>query len=72
MVSLMRPLNCPHLFFNPSLTYFNGGRNPEVIAAIRKAGVPISEEITHFNSRGEVDNVILRDPGGYGFFVFND
>lgn len=72
IVTWMRPNRCPHLFFNPSLTYFNSGRNPEVIAAIRAAGVPIAEEITVFNESGEVDNVILRDPGGYGFFVFND
>ena len=64
--------SCPHLFFNPSLTYFNSGRNPEVIAGIRAAGIPISEEITIFNKEGRVDNIIIRDPGGYGFFLFND
>ncbi|MEL7002015.1 MAG: hypothetical protein AAFN93_04675 [Bacteroidota bacterium] len=72
VVSLMKPMSCPHLFFNPSLTYFNGGNNLEVIENIRKAGIPIAEGITHFNKEGIVDNVILRDPGGYGFFVFND
>lgn len=73
MVSIMKPLMCPHLFFNPSLTYFNGkANNPKVIANIRKLKIPITEEITHFNDRGEVDNVIIRDPGGYGFFIFND
>jgi len=71
-VSVMKPLNCPHLFFNPSLTYFNGGQNLPVIEKIRKAGIPISEEITYFNKQGIVDNIIIRDPGGYGFFVFND
>ena len=71
-VSFMKPNMCPHLFFNPSLTYFNSGKNPEVIAKIRAAGVPITEEITVFNKEGIVDNVILRDPGGYGFFIFND
>lgn len=71
-VSLMRPLSCPHLFFSPSLTYFNGGRNLQVIEEIRAAGVAIAEEVTVFNDEGVVDNVILQDPGGYGIFVFND
>ena len=44
---------CPHLFFNPSLTYFNGKEgNPKVITAVRDAGIPITEEITHFNREG--------------------
>jgi len=73
LVSVMAPLNCPHLFFDPSLTYFNGKEgNPKVIANVRKAGIPIAEEITHFNKEGIVDNIIVRDPGGIGFFVFND
>ena len=72
-VSIMAPLNCPHLFFNPSLTYFNGKEgNPIVIANVRKAGIPITEEITQFNKEGIVDNIIVRDPGGLGFFLFND
>lgn len=71
-ISLMQPNTCPHLFFNPSLTYFNSGKNPEVIAKVRELGIPITEEITVFNKEGKVDNIILRDPGGFGFFVFND
>ncbi|MEL7123082.1 MAG: hypothetical protein AAFO07_26770 [Bacteroidota bacterium] len=71
-ISIMNPMSCPHLFFNPSLTYFNGGNNLENIAKIRKQGISITEEITIFNKEGIVDNVIVRDPGGYGFFVFND
>lgn len=72
-VNIMKPFVCPHLFFNPSLTYFNGKENnPKVIAAIRKSGVAITEEITHFNKEGIVDNIIIRDPGGLGFFIFND
>ena len=71
-VSLMKPLNCPHLFFNPSLTYFNGENNLAIIKKIREVNIPITEEITHFNETGVVDNVIVRDPGGFGFFVFND
>jgi len=70
--SFMKPNSCPHLFFNPSLTYFNSGKNPEVIAKIRELNIPITEEITAFNKEGIVDNIIIRDPGGLGFFVFND
>lgn len=72
-VNIMKPFLCPHLFFNPSLTYFNGKENnPKVIADIRKSGVAITEEITHFNKEGIVDNIIIRDPGGLGLFIFND
>ncbi|MCB9670280.1 MAG: hypothetical protein H6734_12460 [Alphaproteobacteria bacterium] len=71
-ISVMGPNMCPHLFPNPGLTYFNSGKNLEVVAALREAGVPLAEEITLFNERGEVDNVVLVDPGGLGFFVFND
>ena len=72
IVSLMKPNNCPHLFFNPSLTCFNGAANPDIIQKIRDLDIPITEEITQFNKQGLVDKLILRDPGGYGFFVFND
>jgi len=71
-VSLMKPNACPHLFFNPSLTYFNGKTNPKIISKVRALDIPIAEEITHFNSEGEVDNIIIRDPGGLGFFLFSD
>lgn len=71
-VSLMKPLSCPHLFFNPSLTYFNGKNNLSIIAKLRGIGVPFSEEITIFNKNGLVDNVVIRDPGGIGFFIFSD
>ena len=71
-ISFMKALSCPHLFFNPSLTYFNGKNNLGIIEKIRNANVPIAEEITVFNKEGIVDNVILRDNGGLGFFVFSD
>jgi len=71
-ISLMSPFACPHSFCNPSGTFFNSGKNPEIIANIRKKNVEIYEEITAFNTNGEVDNIILREPGGIGFFVFND
>lgn len=70
-ITLYKPNTCPHLFFNPSLTYFNGSDNLEIIEYVRKH-VPVTEEITHFNPDGEVDNIIIRDPGGLGFFIFND
>jgi hypothetical protein len=71
-VNFMQPNSCPHLFFNPSMTYFNGKNNISIIAKIREAGIPITEEITHFNKENIVDNIIIRDPGGYGFFIFSD
>lgn len=71
-ISLMKPLSCPHLFFNPSLTYFNGTENLKIIEIIRKLNMPITEEITHFNKDGIVDNIIIRDPGGFGYFIFSD
>jgi len=71
-VSLMKPLTCPHLFFNPSLTYFNGENNLAIIEKVRNLGIPLTEEISHFNKEGIVDNLIIRDPGGFGFFLFND
>lgn len=71
-INIMKPLCCPHLFFNPSLTYFNGKNNLSVIEKVRVLEIPISEEITHFNKKGIADNIIIRDPGGYGFFIFND
>lgn len=71
-ISIMKSMTCPHLFFNPGLTFFNGGKNLPIIQKIRAADIPIAEEITHFNKEGIVDNVILCDPGGLGFFIFND
>lgn len=71
-ISVMKALACPHLFFNPSMTYFNGKNNPEIIKKIRSLNIPVTEEITQFNKEGIVDNIIIRDPGGFGFFIFND
>lgn len=71
-VSLMKYGACPHLFFNPSLTFFNGKENLAIIARIRELGIPLTQEITTFNENGVVDNIIIRDPGGLGYFIFND
>ena len=72
VISLMKPLMCPHLFFNPSLTFFNGKNNPQIIDEIRTRKIPIRQEITHFNKNNIVDNIILCDPSGLGAFIFND
>ena len=72
IISFMEVGSCPHSFTNPSLTYFNGGKNLPIIEGIRKAGIDITEEVTVFNKQGVVDNIIIRDPGGLGFFIFND
>ncbi len=71
-ISFMLPLSSPHSFTNPSMTFFNSGKNEENIQKIREAGIAIKEEITAFSSEGIVDNIIIQDPGGYGMFVFND
>ncbi|MEM9822901.1 MAG: VOC family protein [Bacteroidota bacterium] len=71
-LSIMKALACPHSFYNPSLSYFNGKNNLALIAKIRATGLPITEEITVFNPEGIVDNIIMRDPGGFGFFIFSD
>lgn len=71
-ISFMRSGSCPHLFFNPSLTYFNGKDNLSVIEKVRQMGIFITEEITFFNAEGIVDNILIRDPGGLGFFIFSD
>lgn len=71
-INLMTPNSCPHLFLNPSISFFNGANNPEIIQKIRATGIQIKEEITHFNENGEVDNIIMSDPGNIGFFIFND
>ena len=72
-ITLFKPGNCPHAFYNPSLTYFNGkSGNPQVISNLRAADVTIVEEITIFNDAGEVDNIIITDPGGLHSFIYND
>ena len=71
-LSIMGPNFCPHLFYNPGLTFFNSGKNPEVIENLRQAGIALTQELTCFNDEGIVDNVVVRDPAGLGFFVFND
>jgi len=71
-ISIMAPFACPHIFVNPSVSFFNGAENLKIIENIRKLSIPIAEEITAFSKDGTVDNIILQEPGGYGFFVFSD
>ena len=71
-VSLMAPNACPHRCIIPSLTFFNNTKNTEIIANIRALEIPIAEEITAFNKENIVDNIIIQDPGGLGYFLFND
>lgn len=71
-IAYMAAGSCPHLFFNPSLTFFNGEKNIEIISKIRETGISIAEEITVFNKKGVVDNIVLVDPGGLGFLIFSD
>lgn len=71
-ISILNMDMCPHKFFNPSLSYFNGDNNMKIIEGIREAGIDIEEEITAFNDKGIVDNIIIREPGGIGFFIFSD
>ena len=71
-VSLMNYQCCPHLFFNPSLTFFNGENNLKIIDQINNLNIAVTEEITVFNEDNIVDNIIIRDPGGLGYFLFSD
>ncbi|WP_235298260.1 hypothetical protein [Portibacter marinus] len=71
-ISLMDFDSCPHQFYNPSLTYFNGKDNLKVIDKIKELDISVTEEITYFNKDHLVDNIIIRDPGGLGFFIFSD
>lgn len=71
-MSVMAVEMCPHLFLNPSLTYFNGKDSQQIIARLQEKGVPIWQEVRSFNPEGPLENVILQDPGGLGIFVFND
>ena len=70
-LSLLRANSCPHLFTNPSLAFFNGSKNKNIIEQIKSLQIPIAQEVI-FGRETTADNLILNDPGGVGFFVFND
>ena len=71
-ISIMKANMCPHMFSNPGLTYFNGTNNKNIIELVRQREVPLAEELTVFSPDNSVDNVIIKDPGGLMFFLFND
>jgi predicted lactoylglutathione lyase len=72
VINIMTPNCCPHLFLNPSISFFNGTNNQAIIEKIRATEIEIKEEITHFSKENTVDNIIMADPGNIGFFIFND
>lgn len=65
---------CPHSFYNPSLTFFNGKeQNPILIKKMKELGITFTEEVTVFSKDStQLENVIVEDGGGLHFFVFND
>lgn len=71
-LSIQKSKLCPHVFHNPSLTFFNGQKNQEIIQKIKLAKLPIDEEVRFSQQEEIAQNIILRDPGGIGFFIFND
>jgi len=71
-LSLHQTNQCPHSFFNPSLTFFNAQKNKEIIENIKQLEVPIEEEVIFSAEEKIAQNIILKDPGGLGFFIFND
>ncbi|MEL0225849.1 MAG: hypothetical protein VW912_04160 [Flavobacteriaceae bacterium] len=70
-LSLLKANSCPHLFTNPSLAFFNGQENSTIIQKIRALRLPIKQEVI-FGEESSAENLILNDPGGLSFFIFND
>lgn len=70
-ISLLKANSCPHLFTNPSLAFFNGHQNSKIIRQLKALNVPITQEVI-FGEETTADNLVINDPGGLGFFVFND
>lgn len=71
-LSLMQIGSCPHHFINPSLTFFNGNQNLDIIDQLESDGIPILERLSIFSRDHSIDNVVLATPGNLGIFVFND
>ena len=71
-LSIQKTNLCPHSFFNPSLTFFNGQKNKGIIDHIKQVELPIEEEVIFSAEDKIAQNMILKDPGGLGFFIFND
>lgn len=70
-LSLLKANSCPHLFTNPSLAFFNGPENSAIIQKIKALRLPVNQEVI-FGEEASAENLILNDPGGLGFFIFND
>ena len=70
-LSLLKANSCPHLFTNPSLAFFNGPENSTIIQKIRALRLPIKQEVI-FGEESSAENLILNDPEGLSFFIFND
>ncbi|MBX2814612.1 MAG: DUF677 domain-containing protein [Saprospiraceae bacterium] len=71
-LALMSAGACPHIFHNPSVSYFKGKENMKIIERLRKTGVKLDEELTIFSPDHIVDNVVLVAPGPMCFFIFSD
>ena len=65
-ISLLKANNCPHLFTNPSLAFFNGHQNSKIITHLKALNVPIKQEVI-FGEEIIVDNLVINDPGDWGF-----
>ncbi len=71
-LSLQKAKLCPHVFHNPSVSFFNGQKNKKIIQKIKQVELPIEEEVLFSQQEEIAQNIILKDPGGIGFFIFND
>ncbi|MDB4186627.1 hypothetical protein N9743_03095 [Flavobacteriaceae bacterium] len=54
------------------MTFFNGQKNKGIIDHIKQVELPIEEEVIFSAEEKIAQNIILKDPGGLGFFIFND
>ncbi|MGB0366298.1 MAG: hypothetical protein ACPGC8_01515 [Flavobacteriaceae bacterium] len=43
-LSFLKANSCPHLFTNPSLAFFNGPKNSEIIQKIKAIDLPIKKK----------------------------
>jgi hypothetical protein len=53
------------------LAFFNGHQNSKIITHLKALNVPIKQEVI-FGEETIADNLVINDPGGLGFFIFND
>jgi hypothetical protein len=67
MIGLYKKGNCPHLFRNPSLTYFEPDMG-ERIAELKKEGIQFLQEEKEIGMKG---HAIAESPDGQYFFLFS-